>query len=270
MIREPAVAGQFYPSTYKELIELLKEMFIRGPGKVPEVNYSGSRKIIGGIVPHAGYIFSGHVAAHFYYELAIDGFPETVIIIGPNHHGIGAGVATTFEDFKTPLGVVRVDKELAKDIVGDIILNDPSAHRYEHSIEVQLPFILFLRAEVKFVPISMYLQDISIAKQVGEIIREACRGKDVVVIASSDFSHYVPKDVARKKDMLAIEKIVSGDVDGFYKTILRYDITVCGYGPIISVMSFCNSKGSLLKYATSGDVYPMEDVVGYASIKFER
>ncbi len=269
-MREPAVAGQFYPAGFHELQELLREVFMKGPGKIPKLNPSGERKIVGGIVPHAGYIFSGHVAAHFYASLAEDGFPETFIVIGPNHHGIGCGVAITTEDFKTPLGVVKVDKELAKELVGDVISDDFSAHKYEHSIEVQLPFLQFIKPDIKFVPIAMYLQDISIAQEVAEVIKDAIKDRDVVIIASSDFSHYVPQEVAKSRDMLAIDKIIKGNVEEFYRSIFKYNVTACGYGPIMVVMLVTKGKATLLKYATSGDVYPMEDVVGYAAIKFER
>ena len=271
-MRLPAVAGQFYPSDEKQLEILIRELFLHplGPGYVPTLSPDGPRKIVGGVVPHAGYIFSGPVAAHFYAELAKDGFPDTFVILGPNHYGVGSGVAIATEDFKTPFGVVKIDRELAKDIARDVIDLDNYAHRYEHSIEVQLPFLQFFKKNIKFVPISMLLQEYELAIEVGKIIREAIDGKNAVIIASSDFSHYVPKKLAYSNDSLAIERIVERDIKGLYRVLRENNITMCGYGPVAAMLEATRGKPKLLKYATSGDVQPMNEVVGYASIKVER
>ncbi len=271
-MRYPAVAGQFYPGEKKELETLLANLFLHplGPGEVPTLAPDGERKIIGGVVPHAGYIFSGPVASHFYAALAKDGFPDTFIILGPNHYGLGSGVAISMEDFLTPFGKVRVDRELAKNIAREFVDIDNYAHRYEHSIEVQLPFLQFFRKDIKFVPISMLLQEYEIAVELGKIIKEAIEGSDVVIIASSDFSHYVPKNTAYTKDSLAIEKIINGDIKGLYEVIQKHNITMCGYGPIAAMLTATEGRGKLLKYATSGDVQPMNEVVGYAAIKVEK
>jgi len=269
-MRYPAVAGQFYPSNEKELDILIRELYMHplGPGEVSNLVQDGIRRIKGGVVPHAGYVFSGPVAAHFYHSLAKDGFPESFIIIGPNHYGIGSPVALTLEDFITPYGVARVDKELAKELV-DMVDIDSSAHKYEHSIEVQLPFLQFLKREIKFVPITMLSQEYEIAVELGKVIREAIDGRDVVVVASSDFSHYVPKDVAYKNDSRAIEKILKRDIKGLYEVIYQYNITMCGYGPVAAMLTATKGRGKLLRYATSGDVQDMNEVVGYAAIKVE-
>ncbi len=271
-MRYPAVAGQFYPSHPKELDRLIRDLYLHplGPGEVPTLTSDGARRIKGGVVPHAGYIFSGPVASHFYHALSYDGFPETFIIIGPNHYGLGSAVALTMEDFSTPYGVVRIDRDLAKKIAGNIVDIDANAHRYEHSIEVQLPFLQFLKREIKFVPITMLSQEYEIAVELGQVIREVMQDKDVVIIASSDFSHYVPKKIAYANDSLAIEKIAKGDVKGLYNVIYKHRITMCGYGPVAVMLTATNGKGTLLKYATSGDVQPMDEVVGYAAIKVER
>ncbi len=271
-MRHPAVAGQFYPAEKEGLDILIRELYLHplGPGEVPNLVQDGARRIKGGVVPHAGYIFSGPIAAHFYYELAKDGFPESFIIIGPNHYGLGSPVALTLEDFLTPYGVVKVDKELAREIAKELVDIDSSAHRYEHSIEVQLPFLQFLKREIKFVPITMLSQEYEVAVELGEVLKEAIDGRDVVIIASSDFSHYVPKDMAYRNDARAIEKIVNGDVRGLYDVIYRYRISMCGYGPVAAMLTATGGRGKLLKYATSGDVQSMPDVVGYAAIKVER
>jgi len=271
-MRNSAVAGQFYPEDKEDLKNLIREVFLQniGPGKIASLAVSGPRNIVGGIVPHAGYIYSGPVAAHFYNALAEDGFPESFIIIGPNHYGIGAGVAITSQDFKTPLGVVKNDLELSRMIYRDIVESDVNAHLYEHSIEVQLPYLQFFNTNIKFVPILMLDQSYETAVKLGEIIKDAIKGKDVVVIASSDFSHYVPREIAYKNDHLLIEKIIKMDLSNFYSTLLKYDISACGYGPMTAMLYALKGKPSLLKYATSGDVTKMDKVVGYTAIKVEK
>ncbi len=273
-MRPPAVAGQFYPSSKEGLDALIPDLFLHpiGPGYVPELNIGGERKIEGGIVPHAGYVYSGPVAAHFYGELAKDGYPETFVIIGPNHYGTGSPVATTLEDFQTPYGVARIDKDLAREIAKDIVAIDPDAHRFEHSIEVQIPFLQFFKKDIHIVPITMMVQEEAIAVELGKVIRDAIgnSGKDVVIIASSDFSHYVSKKIAYKKDAMAIEKIKDRDIEGLYRVIYRHNITMCGYGPISAMLTATRGDVELLKYATSGDVQPMKEVVGYASFKVVR
>ncbi len=189
------------------------------------------------------------------------------MILGPNHHGSGSPVATTTQPFKTPLGVVDIDEEIAGGITRGIIKDDPASHRMEHSIEVQLPFLQFPRPEVRFVPISMLLQDIGTATEVGKIVKEAIRGRDVVVIASTDFSHYVPHRVAMEKDRMAIDQILAMDVKGFWSTIRKHDISMCGYGPVMAMLTAVGAgETEFLKYATSGDVRPMAEVVGYGAI----
>lgn len=271
-MREPAVAGQFYPENPDDLKRTIEQSFLHplGPGKVPLLSEVRLGRIVGGIVPHAGYIYSGPVAAHFYSALAQDGFPETFIIIGPNHTGIGSMVSLYLDDFKTPLGIVRVDRELGKKLRKDIVDLDPSAHIYEHSVEVQLPFLQFFKKDIKFVPIVMMAQDYEFAYALSGIIKDAIDDRDVIVIASSDFSHYVPKRSAYERDSYAIKTILEKNIKEFYNSLEKYDISICGYGPIATMLMATNGRPELLKYATSGDVFPMNDVVGYASFKVER
>ncbi len=268
-MRYPAVAGQFYAGTEESLRKQVEACFRSplGPGKIPELAVSGERKIKGMVSPHAGFMFSGPVAAHGFGALAKDGFPDVFIIIGPNHTGMGSGVALTTEDFDMPMGVMEVDKELAGKIHTGIIDDTINSHRNEHSAEVQLPFIQYFEKTKKFVPISMKMQDYNTAVEVGHIVREAIAGLDAVVIASSDFSHYVPPDVAKQKDMLAVDKILELDSKGLYQTVAKHRISACGYGPIMAMLEAVGGQSAeLLKYATSGDVRPMDEVVGYASI----
>jgi AmmeMemoRadiSam system protein B len=270
-MRHPAVAGKFYPRREAEVIEEMEKCFLSplGPGEIPKLT-KGERRIVGAVVPHAGYEFSGPVAAHVYAALAKDGFPETFIIIGPNHSGTGSFVAMTTEDFITPLGTCRVDKDIASRLER-WVNNDPFAHQYEHSIEVQLPFIQYFDRNVKFLPITMAMQDYDTAKEVGAQLRSACCGKDVVVIASTDFSHYVTEKQARTEDMKVIDQILALNPKGVYDTVLRRDMSMCGYGPVMTMLEAVEgNEAKLLKYGTSGDVFPMSEVVGYGGIIVRR
>jgi AmmeMemoRadiSam system protein B len=271
-MRHPAVAGQFYAGDERSLRKQVEGCFTGpfGPGALPELK-KGPRKIMGGVAPHAGYIFSGMVAAHLYSQIATDGFPETFVIIGPNHTGRGSGVAVTSDDFQTPLGVVKVDRELVKEIRKDLIDEDSEAHYEEHSIEVQLPFLQYISKDFKLVPICMGFQDYDASKRVGEVIRDAVLGKDVIVIASTDMSHYVTQATAQTKDRLAISAVETMNPKKLYDIVTDENISMCGYGPVMATMIACpGGKARLLKYGTSGDVHPMRDVVGYASIVIEK
>ncbi len=209
-MRYPAVAGQFYEGTDSSLRRQVEECFMHelGPGQIPEVNSSGERKIRGIISPHAGFVFSGPIAAHGFSELAKDGFPEVFVILGPNHQGMGSGIAITTHDFETPMGIMEIDQELASSLLQGPIDDTILAHRHEHSIEVQLPFIQYLANDKKFVPISMLMQDYKSAAEVGKIIRQAIGDRDAVIIASTDFSHYISPEKAKAQDNLAIQQIL--------------------------------------------------------------
>ena len=271
-MRSPAVAGQFYSDDEKSLRREVEECFRSpiGPGRLPSKG-DGKRSIVGGVSPHAGLMFSGPVAAHLYDAVASDGIPSTFVIIGPNHTGSGSGIALTTEDFETPLGVAKVDQELAADIRKDLVDVDHRAHYYEHSIEVQLPFIQYIAPDVKFVPICMAFQDIDAAKSLGETMKDAIKGKDVIVIASTDFSHYVTSETAREKDGMALKAIERMDAKGLYDVVMDESISMCGYGPVMAMLTACQgAKARVLKWATSGDVRPMRDVVGYAAVAIEK
>ena len=272
-MRRPSVAGQFYAGDEQSLRKQVETCFLGplGPGKIPKVNPIRQNRVLGGVSPHAGYVYSGMVAAHLYARIAEDGFPQTFVILGPNHTGRGSGMAISTEDFETPFGTVKVDKDLAKALRKDIIDVDDEAHRFEHSIEVQLPFLQYFRTSFKFVPICMGFQDYDSAVSVGKTIRDAIKGRDVVVIASTDMSHYVAKDVARKKDGMALDAIKAMDSKGLFRTVEDQDISMCGYGPVIAMMTSCaGGRATLLKYATSGDVTPMREVVGYSAVVIEK
>ena len=271
-MRRPAVAGQFYEGDERALRKQIAACYLGplGPGRLPELK-AGPRNVLGGVAPHAGYMFSGMVAAHLYSRIAADGFAKSFVVIGPNHTGMGSGMAITLEDFQTPFGVVKVDQELAKAIRKDLVDVDPEAHYSEHSIEVQLPFLQHMSTDFKFVPLCMGFQDYEASRSVGEIVRDAVKGRDAIVIASTDMSHYVTAGTAKAKDGKALDRIEAMDPEGLFETVRDENISMCGYGPVMATMVACgNGKARVLKYATSGDVRPMKDVVGYASVVIEK
>ncbi|KON31677.1 hypothetical protein AC478_02420, partial [miscellaneous Crenarchaeota group-1 archaeon SG8-32-3] len=173
-VRRPTQAGAFYESDAESLKTQIANCFLQelGPNKNLKVNKTGSRKIIGLVCPHAGYMFSGAVAAKAYYELAQDGKPDTAVILGPNHTGYGSALALMNEGvWRTPLGDVEIDSAIANQIVHEtrLVDIDDVAHRFEHSIEVQLPFLQYLYgSEFKFIPVCFQMQDLSSAVEVGK------------------------------------------------------------------------------------------------------
>lgn len=271
-MRKPAVAGAFYSANEGTLKKEIEKCFFHklGVGKLPQLK-KGERKIKGMVVPHAGYMYSGPIASHSYFALAEDGFPSSFIILGPKHHWHGNAVALTTENFLTPLGEVAIDKDLANELQRGIIHNDIYAHYEEHSIEVQLPFLQFIKKDIKFVPIVIGVDDFEYAKEIGEIIKNAIKGKDVVVLASSDFTHFESQKSAEKKDKIAIDDILNLNARKLYDDIHRYDISMCGYMPTVVMLEGINGKkAELLKYGTSGDITKdYSSVVGYGSIKIE-
>jgi AmmeMemoRadiSam system protein B len=251
-----------------ELIREIERCFKHrvGPGSLPG-KCGKTNRIRGLVSPHAGYVYSGPVAAHGFKALAEDRErPDKIIILGPNHHGIGSGVAIGTEDFSMPMGLARVDTTLANALAKGAIDKDILAHKYEHSIEVQLPFLQYIYGDVSFVPICMMIQDYEISREVGRIIRETPEARGAVIIASTDLSHYIPKERAAELDSIAIKDIERGDARGLAKHLEEYNISMCGYGPVMVALEALNPRGKCLKYATSGDIEPMRDVVGYASI----
>ncbi len=221
-------------------------------------------------MPHAGFMFSGPVAAHVYAEMARDGLPETVVIIGPNHTGYGRAVSASSEDFETPLGVVKVDREVVSRLRG-VVEIDRTAHLYEHSLEVQLPFLQYLSTDIKIVPVIMGQQDIVMARETAKVLREACGEKDVLYLASSDFSHYVPAVKAKEEDGKVLERILEIDAEGVIDVVSARNISMCGYGPVATMLlASGGSSARLLHYGTSGDVRQMDQVVGYAAVVVDR
>jgi AmmeMemoRadiSam system protein B len=277
--RPPAVSGIFYPNDASQLEKIVEQSFIDkrfGPGKLPPA--TTENRIYGIVSPHAGYIYSGSIAANgFYYSSNMDF--NTVIITGPNHYGIGSGVATMLDSlWKTPLGDTEVNTHLADQIAknSSVIDVDDFAHSRDHCLEVQLPFLQYSRKnkQFKIVPIILMLQDIKTARDIGNAIaKSTIDNNKTFLIASSDFTHYEPNSEAHRKDSELINAILSLDIISFYSVLERLNVSACGYGAIASIMTAVKAlgakKGELLRYATSGDVTgDTSSVVGYSSIAF--
>jgi AmmeMemoRadiSam system protein B len=280
-IRRPTQAGAFYEGDAEALKTQIENCFLQefGPKKRPKVNKNGPREIVGLVCPHAGYMFSGAVAANAYYELASDGKPDTVVILGPNHTGYGSALAVVNEGFwRTPLGDVEVDGETANRIVHEtrVVDVDELAHRFEHSVEVQLPFLQYLYgSEFKFVPVCFQMQDLASAVEIGRALVKVLASKNAVIIASSDMTHYEPQGNAAMKDMAALKAVEAMDEKRFFSIIETQNVSACGYGPIAALITAAKGLGAkeakLLCYKTSGDTTgDYSSVVGYAAVSFEK
>lgn len=278
MLRKPAVAGMFYPDDSEELVKTIEDCFLHsfGPGKIPDIeSFEGNDYPVNVMVPHAGFQYSGTIAAHSYCELAKNGFPEVFIIIGPNHTGLGSEVSVFNKgEWITPLGNIQVDEEFADTLISfsDFASADFAAHMREHSIEVQLPFLQYFSNDFKIVPVVLGSQTISTANDLATAILRAGEklDKSYCVIASSDLSHSNTQEKANKVDGFVLEDIENMDEFKLLEEIIQYNITMCGYGPVMTTMilsKMCGKNTSeILAYKTSGDISgDLSSVVGYAS-----
>ena len=277
-VRPAGVAGSFYPAEAEELKELLEECFVSSPlgpqGKEPP-----SPSLLGGMVPHAGYIYSGPCAAHFYSRLERD--VACIILLGVNHRGWGSKAALTSADYwETPLGKVKVDLELNRLLKAevDFLTEDEQPHRQEHSIEVQLPFLQSVLKEFTFLPLSLSHLSEGECAQLGRAVARAyettrAAGKKTIFIASSDLSHYLSPDETERLDKMALDQVVALDPVGLLQTVEEEDISMCGVIPTAVFLFAAKILGArqarLLKHYHSGDAVPMHEVVGYASVAVE-
>jgi len=274
MLRQPAVAGYFYQGSAESLRRQVEEFVTRGSAKAAAY---------GILAPHAGLKYSGAVAGAVYSSIEI---PDTVVLIGPNHTGLGTPVSLMSHGrWKTPLGEVDIDEALASAILNKsgLIHEDSLAHLREHSLEVQLPFLQYFKKALKIVPIQM--MDIrletclELGRAVSSSIQERVHGQEikepkkheVLIVASSDMTHYESAETARKKDMKAIQQMLELDPEGLYRAIKEYDISMCGFGPAVAMLTACKALGAteadLVKYANSGDASnDFASVVGYAGL----
>jgi len=264
MNRNPVVAGQFYPASASQLKEMI-EMLVDEKAEKEEV--------IGLVSPHAGYVYSGPVAGAVISRIK---FKDTFIILGPNHSGMGKPLSIMTQGrWKTPLGEVEIDSELAKQILvtSRHLQEDTAAHQYEHSIEVQLPFLQYFQPDIRIVPITLAFASGAACKEIGREIAQAVKKlkRAVVIMASSDMTHYEPQESAQKKDYQAIGAILDLNEDELLKRVEELNISMCGYAPTVSLISAAKELGAnaaeLVRYQTSGDTTgDYSSVVGYAGI----
>ena len=279
MERLPAVAGYFYPENKNELSSLIQKVFKSEIGAAGKIDQDFPTAINGVVCPHAGIIFSGAVASWAYAVLSLTDPIDTFIIIGPNHRGLGRRASlSSAESWITPLGKVEVDQEAVNFLISasSIFSVDDRAHLYEHSCEIQIPFLQhFIPFSFKICPISLLDQTFEAAKEMSQAINELSQKKKIVIIASTDFTHYESDTVAREKDLICIDNIIRLDGEEFFHCIHRNQISICGPGGVGTLIEFQknrhSSRGNLLCYATSGDINGQYDqVVGYAAIAFPQ
>lgn len=266
IIREPAVAGKFYPSSAQALRKQI-EVFIGAQADKEEV--------IACMLPHAGYIYSGLVAAQ---TVSCAKIKDKIILIGPNHTGYGARYSIMpAGSWKTPLGQVKIDSELAQCILkrSKYLEADNEAHLYEHSLEVELPLLQYFKADFQIVPVTLLSDELGALKVIGEEIAAAVKELGIkdstLIVASSDMTHYESHEEAQKKDGAAIEAVLELNEDKLMGRIRQLNISMCGYAPAITMISAAKILGAkearLIKYQTSGDVTgDKSSVVGYAGI----
>ncbi|MDN7013407.1 AmmeMemoRadiSam system protein B [Methanoculleus sp. FWC-SCC3] len=257
-MRPCSVAGMFYPAEPRHLEQLLETFFRKRALGIT------SRGIVS---PHAGYVYSGETGACAFSTIPPD-FDGTFLVIGPSHRGYMTCASAV--PWETPLGVIDVDTEFIDAMDIEI---DEASHRSEHSIEVQMPFIKYRFPRARVAPVLMGEQTYEAAESLAEHLLQAIEHtkRDVRIVASSDFSHYVPEEMARQQDLYVIDALKTLDVPEFYRRLQETRATVCGYGPIATMCLACRSlgatRGELLRYTTSGDVTEdYNQVVGYAAI----
>jgi AmmeMemoRadiSam system protein B len=265
--RLPAVAGTFYEATASRLKAQLAACFAANeepPAKDP---------FIGAVVPHAGLMYSGHVAAAFYGSADL---PKRFIILCPNHTGLGHFAAINREGaWRTPLGDVAVDTALASELMKRtrLLREDSAAHSREHSLEVQLPFLQQRLGTFTFVPICLGAPGYAMCEEIGNVVADvvASETEKVGIVASSDLNHYEDQATTLKKDQQAIDQVMALNPKELWRVVDEHDISMCGYIPTTAMLVAANKLGArktrLLKHATSGDInHDYGHVVGYAAI----
>ena len=282
MRRKAFNAGRFYDGREKHLIDSLEKSFKSnlGPENLPEGITHSDLPTPFFLVPHAGYMYSGPVAASSYLEMSKYKPPETVVIFGPNHYGAGAEISVPDQltEWETPLGTVNVNQNFVDELIAldsQVRKSDP-AHIQEHSIEIQLPFLQYILKEpFQIVPITMMNQGYDSSMLLGETVAKLIKDENIVVIASSDFTHYESHESAKRKDGQVLDAIKKMDAKTMYDVKYNLHVTMCGYGPIAATLEAAKQTGrtntKILNYATSGDVSgDRSQVVGYASAMFYK
>jgi hypothetical protein len=280
-VRRPVVAGRFYAGDRAGLLREIQNCFRDelGPGHVPEVARDGLRRLVGLVCPHAGYMFSGPTAARGYARMAEDGAPATAVIIGPCHQLTTRAPAAlqVSGSWQTPLGLAAIDAEAAEAVAAGWsgFALGPDLMWAEHSLEVQVPFLQFLYGlDLRIVPIMMVEQSTSVARAVGDAVGAALEGRDAVIVASTDLSHYLPPRTAQTYDEKLIACITAMDPDGLMALAESPSMSMCGYGAVAAMLHATARLGArsaeVLGYSNSGMVQPMAEVVGYVAVAVTR
>jgi hypothetical protein len=268
ILRPAAVAGRFYPGDPDDLrAEACAYLSQAG------ATNQAPLRALGCIAPHAGYMYSGHVAGAVFARLEV---PQRCVVLCPNHTGMGRALAIMSEGaWQTPLGDVAIDSELAANLKRSfpLLQEDSAAHRAEHAAEVELPFLLLRQPELKFVPIALGTAQFEVLEQLGKALAGviAAENDPVLIVASSDMNHYESDAITRAKDHQAIERILTLDPRGLFDVVTQQNISMCGFGPAVTMLTSARQLGAksaeLVKYATSGDISgDRAMVVGYAGI----
>jgi len=268
LLRRPAVAGRFYPGDPEDLRAEAQAYLSQSKS-----NDQTAVQAIGCITPHAGYLYSGHVAGAVFARLEI---PERCVVLCPNHTGMGRALAILSEGaWETPLGEVPVDEGLAGALKRQFpaLHEDAAAHRAEHAIEVELPFLQLRQPKLQIVPIALGTGQFEVLEALGVALAEvvAAQAAPVLIVASSDMNHYESDAVTRVKDHRAIERILTLDPRGLFDVVTQQNISMCGFGPAVVMLTAARQLGAtsaeLVKYATSGDISGDRNaVVGYAGV----
>ena len=264
MKRKPSVAGSFYSASARELKEHVTSLIPEGSGKI---------KAIGAMSPHAGLIYSGGVAGLVYSRMEP---PDTFVLLGPNHTGMGKKISLAAEgQWEIPTGTLQINSALADSIATSMpmVSRDDSAHMFEHSLEVQLPFIVECAPAASIVPIAIMSATLEELMALGRCVASAIKesASSAVVVASTDMSHFISEKEAREIDQHALDRVLSLDPEGLYNTVLEEGITMCGFMPTVAMLSASRELGAgkaeLLRYTTSAEVSGDYDrVVGYAGV----
>ena len=265
LLRHPAVAGRFYPGDPDDLRAEAESYLSQAEG--------ATVRAIGCIAPHAGYMYSGHVAGAVFAKVEI---PALCVVMCPNHTGMGVPLSIMSEGaWETPLGDVPIDHSFAQALIKDFpeLEEDTAAHRAEHAAEVELPFLQLRQDHLRFVPIALGTGRFEALEKLGKALARVISGwkEPVLIVASSDMNHYESDAVTRVKDHMAIERILSLDPRGLHEVVTQQKISMCGYGPAVAMLTAAGELGAksaeLVKYATSGDVSgDRQMVVGYAGV----
>jgi AmmeMemoRadiSam system protein B len=267
-VRKPAVVGAFYPADSEVLLRDIQ-------GYTPSDSVQDA--CMACMVPHAGYMYSGHVAGAVYSRMRL---PRRLLLLGPNHTGLGQPLAIVSSGtWHTPLGEAQIDQAFAQQLVMrfPLLQEDDEAHRKEHCLEVQIPFLQALLSKFSFVPVVIGIARLETLIHLGEAIAELLQAEKIetLILSSSDLNHYEADAVTRVKDAKAIERILELDAPGLYEVVHRENISMCGFAPTIAMIAAARRLGAkraeLVKYATSADVSGDRDYcVGYAGIVVTR